>query len=272
MEYIEHGDLAQYIDKHGKLEQTVVKDITRQILNALVVMHERGICHRDLKPQVRYRFQTPPCFRLTVPENILIKSPSPMWVKITDFGISKQALDTSLRTACGTSSYQAPEVIGLLPRHMMNTRKNSYSNLVDLWALGAVVHQILTSEIPFQDMYEDPDDMETSLSSLDMGSNRTICAAIDMRLLYGYCQGLKIFPTKSLGNSAVTRNGVHFVKSLMAADPKERVSASEALKSEWLCETETCEADSLVAIILLIVSIYLYLLNKVGKFQPTPWL
>lgn len=250
MEYIEHGDLAQYIDKHGKPEETVVKAITKQILNALVIMHERGICHRDLKPQVRPRSEAPPSSLLTVPENILIKSPSPIWVKITDFGISKQSLETSLRTACGTSAYQAPEVLRILPRHMMTTGRNSYSNLVDLWALGAVVHQILTSEIPFQDMY---DDLGISLSSLDMGSTSTRCATIDMRLLYGYCQGLQSFPTKSFQQCAVSRDGVYFVQSLMAADPRERVSASEALKSDWLCKTE-----SLVTNILLIVSFYIF--------------
>lgn len=59
MEYAEHGDLAQYLDKHGKRAVAEVKDITRQILNGLVVMHEREISHRDLKPQVRCQSETP---------------------------------------------------------------------------------------------------------------------------------------------------------------------------------------------------------------------
>lgn len=225
----------------------MVKDITRQILNALVIMHERSICHRDLKPQVRPRFESPPCSILTVPENILIKFPSPMWVIVTDFGISKQTLETSMRTACGTSAYQAPEVIGILPRHMMTPGKNSYTNLVDLWALGAVAHKLLTSEIPFQDIY---DNSGMSLSGLDMGSTRTISATVDMRLLHGYCQGSENFPTESLNQSEVTKNGVYFVMSLMAANPKWRVSAPEALKRQWLCG-----AQSLVTVILLIVAL-----------------
>lgn len=60
MEYIEHGDLAQYIDKHHPQAVAEVKEITKQILNGLVVMHSRGICHRDLKPQVRSRYPPPP--------------------------------------------------------------------------------------------------------------------------------------------------------------------------------------------------------------------
>lgn len=138
----------------------------------------------------------------------------------------------------------------MLPRDIMTAGKTSYTNLVDLWALGAIVHQILTLEIPFQDMY---DGLGISLSSLDMGSTITRCATIDMRLLYGYCQGLISFPTKSFEQCAVSRHGVYFVQSLMAVDPRERVSASEALESDWLCKTE-----SLVTNILLIVSFYIF--------------
>lgn len=50
MEYIEHGDLSGYI-KNPKAKSDA-KEITRQILEGLEVLHEKGICHRDLKPQV----------------------------------------------------------------------------------------------------------------------------------------------------------------------------------------------------------------------------
>lgn len=65
MEYTEHGDLAQYLDNHADKALVEVKDITRQILNGLVVMHERDICHRDLKPQVRYKSEAPALPKVT---------------------------------------------------------------------------------------------------------------------------------------------------------------------------------------------------------------
>lgn len=50
MEFIEHGDLGHYMAENpGNVE---AKEITSQILEGLVVLHEREICHRDLKPQV----------------------------------------------------------------------------------------------------------------------------------------------------------------------------------------------------------------------------
>lgn len=55
MEYIEHGDLGQYIKNCGPTAKSEAKEITTQILEGLVVLHDRGICHRDLKPQVSQR-------------------------------------------------------------------------------------------------------------------------------------------------------------------------------------------------------------------------
>lgn len=65
MEYAEHGDLAHYLDNHGEKAQANAKDITRQVLNGLVVMHQRKICHRDLKPAVSYQFEAPPLPKVT---------------------------------------------------------------------------------------------------------------------------------------------------------------------------------------------------------------
>lgn len=108
----------------------------------------------------------------------------------------------------------------------MISGRNSYSNLVDLRGLGVVVHQILTSELPFQDTY---DESEFDISGVDMGSTSTISATIDMHLLFGYCEGVQNFSTKALKQSGVTADAVDFVMCLMAANPQDRVSAAEAL-------------------------------------------
>lgn len=52
MEFAQHGDLDQYMRKDRGKAAAFVKEITCQLLGALVVLHEREICHRDLKPQV----------------------------------------------------------------------------------------------------------------------------------------------------------------------------------------------------------------------------
>lgn len=74
MEYIEHGDLAHYIKEYGTLAKLYSKSIASQILEGLVVLHERAICHRDLKPQVRY----PICAMTAIikPLNPIIQHPT----------------------------------------------------------------------------------------------------------------------------------------------------------------------------------------------------
>lgn len=52
MEYVAHGDLYQYMTSNTTQVKTEATAITPQILAGLVVLHEREICHRDLKPQV----------------------------------------------------------------------------------------------------------------------------------------------------------------------------------------------------------------------------
>lgn len=52
MEYIAHGDLSQYLINFGPKARLEAKEIIAQLLEGLAVLHERDICHRDLKPQV----------------------------------------------------------------------------------------------------------------------------------------------------------------------------------------------------------------------------
>lgn len=52
MEYVEHGDLDMYLNAYPAKAKTEAKEITRQILKGVTVLHDKQICHRDLKPKV----------------------------------------------------------------------------------------------------------------------------------------------------------------------------------------------------------------------------
>ncbi|KAL0630844.1 hypothetical protein Q9L58_010301, partial [Maublancomyces gigas] len=212
MECIAYGDLSQYIKEHENKAAMEAKEISIQILSGMAILHGHEICHRDLKPQ-----------------NILIASRLPIWVKITDFGISKHISGTSLRTNCGTPSYQAPEQLGLLPRKMM-TRNQSYTKAIDLWALGAVIHEILTSKIPFLETYYD--DMDSMVSTFETLTVSDCTGTIDTEEIYNYCRHFK-FPIETLQQSGAVVEAIELVRSLMAANPKDRMSATEALDSRW---------------------------------------
>lgn len=157
-------------------------------------------------------------------------------MKLTDFGISKHWGGTSLRTHCGTPHYQAPEQLGLLPRNL-NTRGNSYTYAVDLWAAGAIIHLMLTSEIPFSETYQDMDASMSLISGLDTSTGDTSSSTtMDMALIVDYCRDLVPFPEQGLSDNMVSDSGITLVKSLMVAQPSNRLFAVHALKSTWFGE------------------------------------
>lgn len=133
-----------------------------------------------------------------------------------------------MKTQCGSALYRSPEQLGLLPREF-RACGNSYTSSVDIWALGAIVHQMLTLEIPFLDTYQDPDMTLTTL---------TTETAVDMDLLHGYCRDLNLFPCSCLRQHGISEEGINFVKSLMVVNPSERPTAAWALKSEWLIQSD----------------------------------
>lgn len=227
MEYIEHGHLGTYIAGYQK--QVDAKEITTQILEGLVVLHERKICHRDLKPQVGPSRTQYINTQLTDKQNILVAALSPNWVKITDFGISKCWVGTSLNTHYGTTIYRAPEQLGILLRQLRGTG-NSYTNRIDIWALGAIAHEMRTLEIPSLETWVEDSDLISCMSVVEN--------IVDTGLLYGYCHGKNPFPSASLRSHGVPEDGIEFVKGLMVVNPSERFSATAALASKWLVETE----------------------------------
>lgn len=57
MEYMERGDLAQYLRESGSEAKAQAREIAKQLLEGIMILHARKICHRDLKPQVFFSSQ-----------------------------------------------------------------------------------------------------------------------------------------------------------------------------------------------------------------------
>lgn len=138
--------------------------------------------------------------------NIPIASLRPIQVKIADFGVSKHEQGTEMRTQCGTPGYVAPELLRLLSR-----TEKSYTNAVDMWALGCVVHEILTSRIPFLGptcVLDDP------CSGLAEAASATSLPQlhVDMNVLYKFCSGEIKFPIENLQQSKASSYAIEFVE------------------------------------------------------------
>ncbi|MGX8834830.1 Stk1 family PASTA domain-containing Ser/Thr kinase [Amedibacillus sp. YH-ame6] len=123
MEYIRGRTLKQLISQRGALHKEEAINIMMQLTSAVEHAHENNIIHRDIKPQ-----------------NVLVKDDGT--VKITDFGIAL-AHDTVQLTqsdaVLGSAHYLAPET----------TRGEVPTNQVDIYALGVVLYELLTGNVPF---------------------------------------------------------------------------------------------------------------------------
>lgn len=125
LEYVEGGELFDYLISRGKLNEGEAVHYFRQVLMGVSYFHHFNICHRDLKP-----------------ENLLLDKKNHT-VKIADFGMA--ALETNdrlLETSCGSPHYASPEIV-------MGQRYHGTSS--DLWSCGIVLFALLTGQLPFND-------------------------------------------------------------------------------------------------------------------------
>lgn len=105
-----------------------------------------------------------------------------------------------------------------------------------MWALGTLVHELLTSEVPF--LEADTQDISSCLQIDTTLYTTDIPPATDMTLLYNYCHGVNDFPTERLLKHRTSEKGVEFLKNLLAVNPNARPTATEALESLWLIERD----------------------------------
>lgn len=122
LEYLPGGELFMHLEREGIFSEETACFYLAEITLALEHLHKCGIIYRDLKP-----------------ENILLDKDG--HVKLTDFGLSKEALDDgeTTHTFCGTVEYMAPEVL----------LRSGHAKSVDWWSLGALVYDMLTGGPPF---------------------------------------------------------------------------------------------------------------------------
>ncbi len=130
MEYIDGITLKEYIAQQGVIQWKEALHLTTQILRALQHAHEKGIVHRDIKPQ-----------------NIMLLQDGT--IKVTDFGIARNfnsATRTMTEQAIGSVHYIAPE----------QAKGGNTDGKTDIYSVGVMMYEMLTGRVPF--------DADTSVS------------------------------------------------------------------------------------------------------------
>ncbi|MBK1882545.1 serine/threonine protein kinase [Luteolibacter pohnpeiensis] len=121
MEFVDGANLRQLLNSHQFTPEQALA-IVSPLCDALQYAHDRGIVHRDIKP-----------------ENLLMDLDGKL--KVADFGLVKllDAVSPTDKHSVGTPCYMAPE---------QKTDPENVDNRADIYALGVVIYEMLTGELP----------------------------------------------------------------------------------------------------------------------------
>lgn len=124
MEYVDGITLKEYIQKQGVITWNDAVFFISQVLKALQHAHDKGIVHRDVKPQ-----------------NIMLLPTGD--IKVTDFGIarfSRTETETLTENAIGSVHYISPE----------QAQGKATDERADIYSLGVVFYEMLAGRVPFE--------------------------------------------------------------------------------------------------------------------------
>ncbi len=124
MEYVDGVTLKEYINKQESLRWKDAVYLTIQVLRALQHAHDKGIVHRDVKPQ-----------------NIMLLADGT--IKVTDFGIARFARSehkTMTDKAIGSVHYISPE----------QAKGELTDEKADIYSVGVMLYEMLTGKLPFE--------------------------------------------------------------------------------------------------------------------------
>ncbi|CAG9327683.1 unnamed protein product [Blepharisma stoltei] len=128
-EYCSGGKLLTKMKKKPIFTEVEAAAIIMKILRAVKYLHERGICHRDIKP-----------------DNFLLETEAEdSDIKMIDFGLSHklEGKVKRMKSTVGTLNYVAPEVL-----------KGNYGFKCDLWSVGIIMFILLTGDMPIKGRYQ----------------------------------------------------------------------------------------------------------------------
>ncbi|GAA6025978.1 hypothetical protein JCM8202_002188 [Rhodotorula sphaerocarpa] len=189
-EYCENGSLAALVRKFGRIPESLVGLYVLQVLQGLQYLHEQGVIHRDIKGS-----------------NILATKEGS--IKLADFGVATRVGGPSDMAVVGSPYWMAPEIVDQF----------GASPASDIWSLGALVIELLTSKPPYHFLEPMP-----ALFRIVADDG----------------------PPLPEGSSAAVRD---FLGQCFQKDPNLRVGAKKLLRHPWMvaarkqAERQRVEAD-----------------------------
>ncbi|KAI6030586.1 kinase-like domain-containing protein [Pisolithus orientalis] len=237
MEYMDKGSLDGIYKRIGAIDLDVVGKVALAVLEGLTYLYDvHRIIHRDIKPS-----------------NILCNSQGQ--IKICDFGVSGELINSIADTFVGTSTYMSPERI----------QGAQYTVKSDVWSLGISLIELALGRFPFSE--SDPDDsdlsdLEGTLSpntiGIPMKKDRDQTAKKDKRKSKGVSlqgggmmmsilellQHIVNEPAPRLTpEGRFPKEAEDFVDSCLLKDPDARKTPKDLLKHAWIEQARASTFD-----------------------------
>lgn len=187
MELCSGGRLLDQMVKDGRYSEQRAANLLKDLVLVIKYCHDMGVVHRDIKP-----------------ENILLTVSGKM--KLADFGLAvRVASGQRLSGVAGSPAYVAPEVLS-----------GHYSEKVDIWGAGVLLHALLVGTLPFQ-----------------ANSRKAVFEAIKSVELDFHCG---IWESVS----ALARD---LISRMLTRDVSSRLVADEILRHPWILFYTECPSN-----------------------------
>lgn len=209
MEYMDGGSLDQVLKKAGRISEDILGKITIAVLKGLSYLRENhSIIHRDVKPS-----------------NILVNSRGE--IKMCDFGVSGQLIDSMANSFVGTRSYMSPERL----------QGTHYTVQSDIWSLGLSLVEMAIGRYPIPPPLEVDIEKIFSMSPEELAQTTPIAPRLPpgARPPSGFNQDvprpMAIFelldyivnePPPKLPSEHFSKDFCDFVNKCLIKNPKER--------------------------------------------------
>jgi len=218
MEYAQNDLQNLIMIRHIPFNTSQVKSLMKQLLQGLAYLHSRWYLHRDLKTS-----------------NLLYTNDG--HVKICDFGMSRQYTEPleAYTNLVVTPWYRAPELL---------LGCENYGPAIDLWSVGCIFTEIFRGKVLFHGRGE----LNQLELIFDLMGNPTENTWPDVKKFPHWSKVIKIkkinklkthFPLGFDGQFNVTSSCVDLIRKLINLNPKQRITAIEALNHPWFKEIPT---------------------------------
>ncbi|KAL1139314.1 hypothetical protein AAG570_006300 [Ranatra chinensis] len=222
MEYMDGGSLDLILKKAGRIPESILGTITSAVLKGLSYLRDKhNIMHRDVKPS-----------------NILVNSGGE--IKICDFGVSGQLIDSMANSFVGTRSYMSPERL----------QGTHYSVQSDIWSLGLSLVEMAIGMYPIP-----PPDAKTLAaifgpSRVDDGDPNTVVPPLQGNgsgprpmAIFELLDYIVNEPPPKLPSGIFSDTFKEFVDRCLKKNPSERADLKTLMNHEWVRKAESEQVD-----------------------------